>query len=74
MFFTCNLTGGTGGFLAPPILRAHINPRLRPIHEGHNTSTHTMPSLSAVKASNQAWRPAFRPVVVVAGGTNGTFP
>ena len=24
-----------------------------------------------MKASNQAWRPTFRPVVVVAGGTNG---
>jgi len=30
-----------------------------------------MPSLSAVRASNQAWKPAFRPVVVVAGGTSG---
>jgi len=30
-----------------------------------------MPSLSAVRASNRAWKPAFRPVVVVAGGTNG---
>jgi hypothetical protein len=30
-----------------------------------------MPSLSAVRASNQAWKPAFRPVVVVAGGTAG---
>jgi hypothetical protein len=32
-----------------------------------------MPSLSAVRASNQAWRPAYRPVVVVAGGTNGSL-
>jgi len=30
-----------------------------------------MPSLAAVRASNKAWKPAFRPVVVVAGGTNG---
>ena len=30
-----------------------------------------MPSLSAVRASNQAWKPAYRPVVVVAGGTAG---
>lgn len=30
-----------------------------------------MPPLSAVRASNQAWKPPFRPVVVVAGGTNG---
>lgn len=32
-----------------------------------------MPSLQAVRASNQAWKPTFRPVVVVAGGTNGTL-
>ena len=40
----------------------------------HPLSHFTMPSLSAVKASNQAWKPAFRPVVVVAGGTNGLSP
>jgi hypothetical protein len=59
------------GELPPP--SGDLRPNTHRIQTPRAGSPHhlEMPSLAVVRASNQAWKPAFRPVVVVAGGTSG---
>lgn len=58
---------------SPVEIRIAFSVHVRAVRSILVHSRSRMPSLSAVRASNKAWKPAFRPVVVVAGGTSGKF-